>query len=124
MATGSLEPVKHYVGETVGDKHRLASVTDSYLLDDRENDAYQFQAGMVNKNNDGSVDQALAYDDLIRSLKYNEVDMNNHNKTLNESGYTLDLPINYDMFLNYHRYFWVLDAVPVNDLQYLSLIHI
>ena len=61
----------------------------------------EFETAMVNKNEDNSIDQVLAYDDLIKSLKYNEVNTNNHNKVLNETGYTLDLPTNYDMFLNY-----------------------
>ena len=78
----------------------------------------------INKNSDGSIDQALSYDDLIRSMKYNEVDTNNHNKTLNEKGLSLDLPINYDMFLNYHRYFWVLDVLPPCELQYTSYVDI
>ena len=97
-----------------------ADATDNYLYDNRSNDAYQFETAMVNKNEDNSIDQVLAYDDLIKSLKYNEVNTNNHNKVLNETGYTLDLPINYDMFLNYRRYFWVMDVVPVCELKYTS----
>ena len=120
MATGSLEPIKHYLGQSVGDTRFSPSVDDKYLLDNRTNDPYQFQPAMINKNSDGSIDQALSYDDLIRSMKYNEVDTNNHNKTLNEKGLSLDLPINYDMFLNYHRYFWVLDVLPPCELQYTS----
>ena len=75
---------------------------------------------MVNRNQDNSIDQVLAYDDLINSLRYNELNVNNHNKIFNEKGYTLDLPINYDMFLNYHRYFWVLDVLPPCELQFTS----
>ena len=120
MSSGSLEPVKHFVGKTIGDNKFTPSLDDSYLVDGRSNDTYQFTPGMVNKNNDDSIDQALAYDDLIRSLKYNEVNTNNHNKILNEKAFTLDLPINYDMFINHHRYYWVLDVLPPSELKYTS----
>ena len=73
MSSGSLESVKHFVGKTVGDSKFTPSLDDSYLIDNRSNDTYQFTPGMVNKKDDDSIDQALAYDDLIRSLKYNEV---------------------------------------------------
>ena len=120
MSTGSLEPIKHFVGDNIGNGTFKPKVTDNYLIDDRSNDAYQFAPALINKNEDGTIDQALAYDDLIRSLKYNEVDTNNHNKILNEPGYTLDLPINHDMFINHHRYYWVLDVLPPNELAYLE----
>ena len=120
MSSGSLESVKHFVGKTVGDSKFTPSLDDSYLIDNRSNDTYQFTPGMVNKKDDDSIDQALAYDDLIRSLKYNEVNTNNHNKILNEKAFTLDLPINYDMFINHHRYYWVLDVLPPSELKYTS----
>ena len=63
------------------------------MLDNRKNDAYQFAPAMINRNNDNTIDQALAYDDLINSLKYNEVDVNNHSKVLDEKGYTLIRPL-------------------------------
>ena len=123
MSSGSLEAIKHYTGDTIGDRNGTLNsipVTDNYLLDNRSNDAYQFKSGMVNKNENGTIEQVLAYDDLINCLKYSEVNTNNHNKILNEIGYTLDLPINYDMFINHHRYYWVLDVLPVNELKYTS----
>jgi len=123
LASGSLESIKHFVGETTGDDVRDAvpAVTDNYLLDNRSNDPYQFQPGMVTKSDDNEISTALAYDDLIRSFDYNEVDTNNHHKFLGELGYTLDSPINYDMFINYHRYYWVLDVLPPCELQYTSI---
>ena len=62
LASGSLESIKHFVGETTGDDVRDAvpAITDNYLLDNRSNDPYQFQPGMVNKNEDNSISHALA----------------------------------------------------------------
>ena len=89
MSSGSLEAINHYIGKSFGRQFH-ADATDNYLYDNRSNDAYQFETAMVNKNEDNSIDQVLAYEDLIKSLKYNEVNTNNHNKVLNETGYTLD----------------------------------
>ena len=83
MSSGSLEPIKYFVGKTIGDDKFTPSLDDNYLIDGRSNDNYQFTPGMINKNDDNTIDQALAYDDLINSLKYNEVNTNNHNKILN-----------------------------------------
>ena len=54
MSSGSLESVKHFVGKTVGDSKFTPSLDDSYLIDNRSNDTYQFTPGMVNKKDDGS----------------------------------------------------------------------
>ena len=116
MSSGSLEPIKYFVGNSVSTTTFSPSIDDNYLQDGRDIDPYQLQPGMVAKNNDSTINETLVYDDLIRSLKYNEVATNNHNKVLNETGYTLDIPINYDMFLNYHRYYWVVDVLPVLEL--------
>ena len=120
MSTGSLQSVKNYIGSQEGSK----DITDNYVLDGRSNDPYQFSPGTVNRNDDKSIIGALPYDDLIKTLKYNESDTNNHNRLLNEYGYTMDMPINYDMFINYHKYYWVLDVLPPSPLQYTSLFDI
>ena len=108
MSTGNLQPIKNIVGKKTADK----DLTDNYLIDNRSNDPYQFAQGFVNRDDDKTVSGTLAYDDLLKSLKYNEVETNNHNRVLSELGYTLDLPINYDMFINHHKYFWLVDVIP------------
>ena len=124
MSTGNLEPIRNFVGETIGDSKFTPSIEDDYLLQNKPSDAFQFAPAMINKNQDNSIDQVLAYDDLINSLRYNELNVNNHSKLFNEKGYTLDIPINYDMFINHHRYFWVLDVLPPNELKYTSFFDI
>ena len=108
MSTGNLQPIKNIVGKQTANR----DITDNYLIDNRSNDPYQFAQGFVNRNEDKTVSGTLAYDDLLRSLKYNEVETNNHNRVLSELGYTLDLPINYDMFVNHQKYFWLVDVMP------------
>ena len=124
MSSGSLQSVKNYVGSQAGNRQWSKDITDDYILDGRSNDPYQFSPGTVNRNDDKSIIGALPYDDLIKTLKYNESDTNNHNRLFNEPGYTMDMPINYDMFINHHKYYWVLDVLPPSPLQYTSLFDI
>ncbi len=108
LSTGSLQPVKSYVGS----KFNKNTTVDNYIADNRDSDPYQFTPSLVNVDKSNNISQVMPYDDLINQLKFNEVNMNNHNKVFDEKGYTLDLPINYDMFINYHKYYWALDTVP------------
>ena len=113
MSSGSLTPIKNFVGS----RFNQATYDDQYLTDGRPSDPYQFAPGLINSDGDENVTQTLSYDDLLNSLKFNEVDVVNHNKTLNETGLTLDLPINYDMFINYHNYLWLLDTLPPAEIK-------
>ena len=112
LSSGSLQPIRNYIGQ----QYLKNTVADNYIIDDRSNDTYQFTPGLVNKDPDQNIQGAMPYDDLINAMKFNEVDVNNHNMTLNETAYTLDLPINYDMFINYHKYFWLTDIIPPCDI--------
>jgi hypothetical protein len=107
MSTGSLMAINNFLGTNY-----KKSASDNYLVDNRASDFYQFTPGVTNRDNENNITQALSYDDLINTLDFNEVDTNQQNKLLNEQGYTLDMPINYDMFINYHNYFWLVDILP------------
>lgn len=112
MASGSLQPINNYLGKIANTK----TSEDNYLSDNRLVDNYQFVPSMVSRDDNENITGVLSYDDLIESLEFQGVDTNNHNKLFNELGYTLGLPINYDMFINYHKYFWMLNNLPVNDI--------
>ena len=114
MSSGSLLAVSNYVGST-----QSRSATEDYHLTNRSyTDAVQFVTGAVNKDADQNITQALSYDDLVNQITVLEDDAKQHNNSLNEQGYTLNLPINYDMFINYHKYFWLVDTMQPCDLVY------
>ena len=108
LSSGSMQAISYYIGNTIGKK-----VDESFLTDSREADNYQFVPGAVVRDDNRNITSAMSYDDMLDMLKYNEVDTVNTNRIFNEPGYTLDLPINYDMFINYHHYFWLLDFMPI-----------
>ena len=113
MSTGSLEAINFYLGNT----NSKDVSTDRFLNDNRTSDSYQFTPGSVVRDDEENITQAMSYDDLLSILKFNEVDTTNTNRIFNEAGYTLDLPLNYDMFINYHHYFWLLDFMPICEVN-------
>ena len=116
MSSGSLQAISNYVGST-----QARSSLDNYHLTGRSTaDALQFVTGAVNKDADQNITQALSYDDLVQQAAVLTEDAQQHNRVFNEQGYTLNLPINYDMFVNYHKYFWLVDTMQPCDLVYTS----
>jgi len=108
MSSGSLETINNFYGSLQNKKS-----TDNY----KDSDRTQFVPGFVNKDDQGNITQSLAYDDLLNTLKFNEADLTQHSIQFDEEGYTLDLPINYDMFINYHKYQWLVDVIPPASLK-------
>ena len=106
MSTGSLQSINTHIGE-----YKLSgSVTDPH------DDSIEFNPGAVNRTSDNNISNVLSYADLLNALQYNETDLDGKTHQLNEEGYTLDIPINYDMFINYHNYFFMVDQMPVVDV--------
>lgn len=112
FASGSLQAINNYIGAS----EFVKLPEDNYLKKERFADNYQFVPSIVNRDNNNNITDVLSYDDLIKSMEFHGVDTSNHNMLLNETGYTLGLPINYDMFINYHKYFWVLNKLPIVDI--------
>ena len=112
MSSGSMEAVNYYLGDI---QNKNIS-NDRFISDNRFATNYQFVPGGVVRDQDQNITEAMTYDDLIDLLKYNEVDTTNTSRIFNETGYTLDLPIDYDMFINYHHYFWLVDFLPICNI--------
>ena len=113
MSSGSLQSINNMVGGTYNKK----TTSDSYLTSDRKFDSHQFVPGVVNRDNNNNITSALSYADMIAALQFNNAEVNQQNISLSENGYTLDLPINYDMFTAYHNYFWLVDILPPCDIK-------
>ena len=61
LSSGSLQGIRNLVGK----QSNNIGANDSYLLDDRSNDPYQFASGFVNRDDDKNITGALAYDCLL-----------------------------------------------------------
>lgn len=108
LTSGSTEAISAYVGN----RNTNASTEQKYI-----GDHLNFVPGIVNKNASNDITNTLTYKDLLNALKFNETNIKNKSGILDEQAYTLDLPINYDMFTNYHNYHFLVDELPIADLQ-------
>ena len=110
MTSGSLQAINSYIGA----KNIGGNVAERYV--DSVSD-YQFTPGVVNKDQDNNITGVLTYDDMLNALEFNGSQIAQPNRVFNELGYTLDIPMNYDMFVNFHKYFWLIDYIPACLLE-------
>ena len=101
MTSGSLEAINSYVGSI----ETNTAPGNAYVT----NNELNFVPAAINKTGD-NVNNAITYKDLLNALKFNEA--STKDGVLSEFGYVLNLPINYDMFINYHNYHWLVTELP------------
>jgi hypothetical protein len=77
---------------------------------------YQFQPGVVSRLA-GKPQQTTSYINWLNRLESLGADVNNHDRLFSEQGYVLDLPINADMFTNYHNYYWLEGDIPLVEID-------
>lgn len=115
LSSGSTQTVDAYWGRLTG-----RSYNQGQELFQPESDAtrlnYQFVPGTVRRDA-GQVESAVSYINWLKRLESFGADTSNHDRLFNEPGYTLDLPINIDMFVNYTNYFWLEGNMPVIDVE-------
>lgn len=115
LSSGSTESVDAYWGRLTGRSYNqgqelFQTETDSTRLN------YQFTPGVIHKDS-GNVESAVSYINWLKRLESFGADTENHDKLFHEPGYTLDLPINIDMFVNYTNYFWLEGNMPIIDVE-------
>lgn len=111
LSSGSTQSIDAYWGRLAGRNYNPNSElfnpeTDATRLN------YQFQPGTVSRIG-GDVQQTVSYVNWIKRLESLGSDIDNHDKLFSEPGYTLDLPINTDMFVNYSNYYWLEGNIPL-----------
>ena len=96
----------------IGDRGGIYGALDQYLQSTtaiRQN--YQFVPGTVVNSSLYKPQRAITYDDLLNQLSFYGVDTSNQNKLFSQEFYTWAPPIDYDKFVNYHNYYWLLDPM-------------
>ena len=109
LSSGTTETLDTYWGRINGNNYLPGDLYAPELSAQRIN--HQLANGFVTVSGDESV-SVNSYIDILNTLNQYGVDISNVD-TLNESiGYTLTLPINIDMFINYVQYFWIPQDIP------------
>ena len=110
FSSGSTETLDTYWGRITGkdyinDQDLFAPETKA----DRLN--YQLAQGFSIKNG-LETESANTYVSILNTLEKFGAPEGKYDQMFSDPGYTLDLPINIDMFVNYKNYYWFMDDIP------------
>jgi hypothetical protein len=111
LSSGSTQSIDAYWGRLAGrnynpNNEQFNPETDATRLN------YQFQPGTVSRLG-GDVQQTVSYVNWIKRLESLGADTDNHDRLFSEQGYTLDIPVNTDMYINYANYYWLEGNIPL-----------
>ena len=62
---------------------------------------------------DRTIQDSMSYINMLNSLEHAGADVSNHDKLMTEPGYSLRLPIDIDMMLNFTNYYWLSAGIPI-----------
>ena len=62
---------------------------------------------------DHTIQDSMSYINMLNSLEHIGADVTNHDKLMTEPGYSLRLPIDIDMMLNFNNYYWLSAGNPI-----------
>ena len=110
LSSGSTETLDTYWGRIKGKDFRpgrdlFVPETNAQRINN------QLAPGISLKDGD-STQEAVTYNSVFNMLKKVGSDIDNIDKLTREPGYTLDLPLNSDMFINFINYYWLADDIP------------
>ena len=109
LSSGSTQSIDAYWGRLTGRNYNpenelFMPESDAVRLN------YQFQPGTVSRFG-GQIEQTISYINWLNRLESLGSNLNNHDRLFSEPGYVLDLPVNFDMIINYQNYYW-LEGLP------------
>ena len=113
ISSGTTESIDYYWGRVSGSNFVYGSDVYNHELTSLKQN-YQFSPGISYTEYDTT--QSLSYINVINYLKNNGYDLSDLDRLFSNEGYTLDLPIDYDMFVNYINYYWIQDTMPVCEI--------
>ncbi len=111
LSSGSTQSIDTFWGRLAGRNYNPENI-----LFEPEDDAtrlnYQFQPGIVRKEQ-GDTAETVSYINWLDRLESLGADLANHDRRFSEPGYTLDVPVNADMMINYYNYYWLEGNIPL-----------
>jgi hypothetical protein len=110
-----LKRMQGYIGRRFGPGTRY---NDSYVLEPtaiRSN--YQLEPGVVFKDSDDKVTDAITYPGLIDALNVKGANVTRHDRLFASETYSFDPSIDFDKFINYGQYYWLPAGPDAVDVQ-------
>jgi len=97
-------------------------VTDFYLPEPSKNRTWwQLEATAYARNENSEKTNVFFYDDLLERIEYYGGNTLNQDRLFASEYYSFGPPIDYDMFVNYHNYYWVeqgLAAIEISNIDF------
>lgn len=94
----------------IGDKPAWYNSQQDFYISESDNNRtnYQLSPTVVSKDPlKGQITQALFYEDLIGSLRFQGSNINNHDRLFSGEYYSWSPPIDIDKFVNFSNYYWL-----------------
>ena len=113
VSKGPLRPVEGYIGKLSG---KYATSEDQYItppVNAINRDRSQLSPAILTTAKDGSVENAITFDDIIAAVNSNFSDYN-YNSAYASAIYGYHPPIDPDKFVNFANYYWV-EELPVYE---------
>ncbi len=115
---GTSEPISGYIG-----RHAATDNAQDFFVGEPtpSRAAYQLETGMISQDTNGNLQDVLSYPDFIGYLQTTGANVSDQQRLNETEFYTYSPPINIDMLVNYHNYYWFGDRLGAADLPYLTL---
>lgn len=88
-------------------------ITDFYIPEPSKNRTWwQLEPTAFARNEDTTKTNVFFYEDLLENIEYYGGNTLNQDRLFNSEYYSFGPPIDYDMFINFHDYYWVDRGLP------------
>lgn len=92
---------------------RYNPISDFYLPEpSKDRTWWQLEATAYARNPDASKTNIFFYDDLLDRINFYGGNTLNQDRLFESEYYSFGPPIDYDMFINYHNYYWIEQGLP------------
>lgn len=96
------------------DPGKYNPISDFYIPEPSKNRTWwQLEPTSFSRTEDGTRSNIFFYEDLLDNIEYYGGNTLNQDRLFNSEYYSFGPPIDYDMFINYHDYYWIDQRLPV-----------
>ena len=110
LSSGSTETLDTYWGRIKGKDYRFGK--DLFVPETNPQRINNQLAPGISLKNGLETTEAVTYNSIFNMLKKTGANVDNIDNLTREVGYTLDLPLDADMFINYTNYYWLMEDIP------------
>ena len=104
-----LERIDGYIGSTITPNY--VSTSDIYISETSSlRRDYQLEPSLIVNDSLGNINDVIGFDDLINEISLQGGNVNNFDRLFRSSFYSYDPYIDWDKFVNYQNYYWLVNG--------------